>query len=47
MMFSNGIYPVFPLSVPSKLPCLSYVFKLSPGMLEKETVDKSDRIPDQ
>ena len=31
MMLTNGIHPLFLLSVPSKLPCLSYVFELSPG----------------
>ena len=31
MLLTNGIYPLFLLSVPSKLPCLSYKFELSPG----------------
>ena len=31
MILTNGIYPLFLISVPSKLPCLSYVFQLSPG----------------
>ena len=31
MLLTKGIYPLFLLSVPSKLPCLSYEFELSPG----------------
>ena len=31
MLLTNGIYPLFLLSVPSKLPCQSYEFELSPG----------------
>ena len=38
MLLTNGIYPLFLLSVTSKLPCLLYKFELSPGDLGKETI---------